>query len=184
MQCGISAGHEPFWGNTRDGRTALHHHPPRRRRRRCFSADVPKEGVSVHSPLRFTSKRRHTSPSPLLARSPARFRGTPRTAGDDQPPPKAPRGSLSEQRVHHLRASTDHDGTIVVTVRTGDGPRGRRMIRGTGSEDRRLRDAIRTTRPNSRDKNARPRDETRSCVLCGPPGCRNGCVATLADGGW
>ena len=44
------------------------------------------------------------------------------------------------------------------------------MIRGTGSEDRRLRNAIRTTCPNWRDKNARPRDETRSCVLCGTVG--------------
>ena len=44
------------------------------------------------------------------------------------------------------------------------------MIRGTGSEDRRLRNAIRTTCPNSRYKKARPRDETRSCVLCGTVG--------------
>ncbi len=44
------------------------------------------------------------------------------------------------------------------------------MIRGTGSEDRRFRYAIRTRCPNSRYKKARPRDETRSCVLCGPAG--------------
>ena len=59
------------------------------------------------------------------------------------------------------------------------------MIRGTGSEDRRFRDAIRTTRPNSRYKKARPRDETRSCVLCGPTGAVTAeyqCDSSCLDG--